>query len=48
MNEKEKNKKMRNVRSLIDRVDNKILPLIVKRSKLVKRFPHTKNTFLIL
>ena len=35
MNKKEKIKKMNNVRSLIDRIDDKILPLIVKRSKLV-------------
>ncbi len=43
MNEKEKNKKMRNVRSLIDRIDNKILPLIVKRSKLVNKALELKS-----
>tara|TARA_B100000686_G_C16776740_1_gene968972 strand:- start:2442 stop:2738 length:297 start_codon:yes stop_codon:yes gene_type:complete len=35
MNKKEKNKKMKNVRSSIDRIDDKILPLMVRRSKLV-------------
>jgi len=37
MNKEEKIKKMKNVRSLIDQIDNKILPLIVKRSKLVNK-----------
>ena len=37
MNKKEKNKKMKDVRSLIDQVDDKILPLIVRRSKLVNK-----------
>jgi len=37
MNKKEKIKKMKDVRSLIDRIDDKILPLMVKRSKLVNK-----------
>jgi len=37
MNKKEKIKKMNDVRSSIDRIDDKILPLIVKRSKLVNK-----------
>ena len=37
MNKKEKIKKMKIVRSAIDRIDSKILPLIVKRSKLVNK-----------
>ena len=35
MNKKEKIKKMKDVRSLIDQIDDKILPLMIKRSKLV-------------
>ena len=37
MNKKEKIKKMNDVRSSIDRIDDKILPLMVKRSKLVNK-----------
>ena len=37
MNKKEKVKQMKDVRSLIDHIDNKILPLMVKRSKLVNK-----------
>ncbi len=37
MNKKEKIKKMNYVRSSIDRIDDKILPLMVKRSKLVNK-----------
>tara|TARA_B100001996_G_C18136218_1_gene391151 strand:- start:143 stop:439 length:297 start_codon:yes stop_codon:yes gene_type:complete len=37
MNKKEKIKKMKIVRSAIDRIDEKILPLMVKRSKLVNK-----------
>ena len=37
MNKKEKIKKMIDVRSSIDRIDDKILPLMVKRSKLVNK-----------
>ena len=37
MNKKEKLKKMKDVRSLIDQIDNKILPLMIKRSKLVNK-----------
>ena len=35
MNKKEKIIKMKKVRSAIDRIDDRILPLIVQRSKLV-------------
>ena len=35
MNKKEKIKRMKDVRSSIDQVDDKILPLMVRRSKLV-------------
>ena len=37
MNKKEKIEKMKAVRSKIDYVDDKILPLMVKRSKLVSK-----------
>ena len=37
MNKKEKIQKMRNVRFLIDKIDDKILPLMVRRSKLVNK-----------
>ena len=37
MNKKEKIIKMKKVRSAIDQIDDKILPLIVKRSKLVNK-----------
>ena len=40
---KEKIKKMKDVRSLIDRIDDKILPLIVRRSKLVNRALELKS-----
>ena len=43
MNKKEKNQKMRNVRSLIDRIDEKILPLMVKRSILVNKALELKS-----
>jgi len=43
MNKKEKIKKMNNVRSLIDRIDDKILPLVVKRSKLVNKALELKS-----
>ena len=43
MNKKEKIKKMRDVRSLIDRIDDKILPLMVKRSKLVNKALELKS-----
>ena len=35
--EKNRSHKMREIRKLIDEVDSKILPLMVKRSFLVKR-----------
>jgi len=37
MNKKEKIEKMKIIRSAIDRIDEKILPLMVKRSKLVNK-----------
>tara|TARA_B100001029_G_C14986805_1_gene409494 strand:- start:681 stop:977 length:297 start_codon:yes stop_codon:yes gene_type:complete len=37
MSKKEIKQKMKNVRSKIDRLDNKILPLIVERSILVNK-----------
>ena len=37
MNKKEKNKRMKIVRSMIDQIDEKILPLIVKRAKFVNK-----------
>ena len=43
MNKKEKNQKMKNVRSLIDRIDEKILPLMVKRSILVNKALELKS-----
>ena len=43
MNKKEKIKKMKIVRSAIDRIDAKILPLIVKRSKLVNKALEIKS-----
>ena len=43
MNKKEKIKKMKIVRSAIDRIDSKILPLIVKRSKLVNKALEIKS-----
>ena len=43
MTKKEKIQKMKEVRSLIDRIDNKILPLIVKRSKLVNKALEIKS-----
>ncbi len=43
MNKKEKIKKMKEVRSLIDRIDDKILPLMVKRSKLVNKALELKS-----
>ena len=43
MNKKEKIKKIKDVRSLIDRIDDKILPLMVKRSKLVNKALELKS-----
>ena len=43
MNKKEKDKEMKNVRFLIDRIDDKILPLMVKRSKLVAKALELKS-----
>jgi len=43
MNKVEKIKKMKNVRSSIDRIDDKILPLMVKRSKLVNKALELKS-----
>ncbi len=43
MNKKEKIKRMKDVRSLIDQVDDKILPLIVRRSKLVNKALELKS-----
>ena len=43
MNKKEKNQKMKNDRSLIDRIDEKILPLMVKRSILVNKALELKS-----
>ena len=43
MNKKEKAKEMKNVRFLIDRIDDKILPLMVKRSKLVAKALELKS-----
>jgi|TARA_B100001540_G_C15748244_1_gene615620 Chorismate mutase len=37
MNKKEKSQKMKQVRLSIDLIDSKILPLMVKRSKLVNK-----------
>ena len=43
MNKKEKNQKMKNIRSSIDRIDEKILPLMVKRSFLVNKAVKLKS-----
>jgi len=43
MSKKEKIKKMKDVRSLIDQIDDKILPLMVKRSKLVNKALELKS-----
>ena len=43
MNKKEKFQKLKNVRSMIDRIDDKILPLIIKRSKLVNNALELKS-----
>ena len=43
MNKKEKIKKMKIIRSAIDRIDEKILPLMVKRSKLVNKALELKS-----
>ena len=43
MNKKEEIKKMKDVRSLIDQIDDKILPLMVKRSKLVNKALELKS-----
>ncbi len=43
MNKKEKIKKMKHVRSLIDRIDDKILPLMIKRSLLVNKALELKS-----
>ena len=43
MSKKEKTKKMKDVRSLIDQIDDKILPLVVKRSVLVNKALELKS-----
>tara|TARA_B100001996_G_C18154019_1_gene397926 strand:+ start:114 stop:410 length:297 start_codon:yes stop_codon:yes gene_type:complete len=43
MNKKEKIKKMKDVRFLIDQIDDKILPLMVKRSTLVNKALELKS-----
>tara|TARA_Y100001970_G_scaffold292721_1_gene435455 strand:+ start:1086 stop:1382 length:297 start_codon:yes stop_codon:yes gene_type:complete len=43
MNKKEKIKRMKDVRSSIDQVDDKILPLMVRRSKLVNKALELKS-----
>ena len=43
MNKKDKSKKMKQVRSSIDLIDSKILPLMVKRSKLVNKALELKS-----
>ena len=43
MSKKEKAKKMKDVRSLIDQIDDKILPLMVKRSVLVNKALELKS-----
>ena len=43
MNKKEKIKKMKDVRFLIDQIDDKILPLMVKRSVLVNKALELKS-----
>lgn len=43
MNKKEKNIKMKAVRSMIDQIDDKILPLIVKRAKFVDKALELKS-----
>ena len=43
MNKKEKLHKIKKVRSMIDHTDSKILPLIVKRSKLVNKVLELKS-----
>ena len=44
MNKKEKIKRMKDVRSSIDQVDDKILPLMVRRSKLVNKALELKSS----
>ena len=43
MNKKDKSQKMKQVRSSIDLIDSKILPLMVKRSKLVNKALELKS-----